>query len=324
MTSLKPPGSSMPEIRNRRMPPWEWIAVSALSLFTISTTLFVAVAWFLPVEVFQNWAYEYATEDSYRQFEAVGQAQALCWIVRFVGPLLVIGAIRLIRNRESTSNSLQRTWQGFLTATQVFDVTRADPAISSPVAAHQRLTANRVKTWCLRGIVLLWMTLAVLQFGRSTNRRIADWPYYRFHSGRVVLPNISESNRDVIRYLRESTPPDSRILVVSDQKLYFLSYYLRPRGIYHRVHPDSAFVIAQPHQQRWMPAYRLNELDPGWICQLRPNFILEYFEHPDNIDASKNLDDRHWIQFLRRLHDDPNYVPSYSLQLRPYTEDCSQ
>ena len=324
MTSLKPPCSAMPEIRHRRMRPWEWIAFAALSVFTTITTLFVVVAWFLPVEVFQNWAFEYAAEDSYRRFEAVGQAEALCWVIRIAGPFLVFGAVRLIRNRESAAKSFQRTWQGFLNATQVFGIAYVDPANSLPVAEHQQLTANRVKTWCLRGMVLLWMTFAVVQFGLSTNRRIAEWPYYKFRSGGVVLPNISESNRDVIRYLRERTPPNSRILVVSDQKLYFLSYYLRPRGIYHRVHPDSAFVIAQPHQERWMPAYRLNELDPEWICQLRPNFILEYFEHPDNIDGSKKLDDRHWIQFLRRLHDDPNYVPSYSLQLRPYKENCTQ
>ncbi len=324
MTSLKPPGSAMPEIRNRRMRPWEWIVVGALSIFTTMTTLFVVVAWFLPVEVFQNWAFEYATEDSYRRFEAVGQAEALCWVIRIVGPILVFGAIRLIRNRESAAKSVQRTWQGFLTATQIFSVSRVNPATSLPVTHDQRLTVNRVKTWCLRGMVFLWMTFAVVQFGLSANRRIAEWPYYKFRSGGVVLPNISESNRDVIRYLRERTPPNSRILVVSDQKLYFLSYYLRPRGIYHRVHPDSAFVIAQPHQERWMPAYRLNELDPEWICQLRPDFILEYFEHPDNIDGSKKLDDRHWVQFLRRLHDDPNYVPAYSLQLQPYTENCTQ
>ena len=137
MTSLKPPGSAMPEIRNRRMRPWEWIAVGSLSVFTSITTLLVVVAWFLPVEVFQNWAFEYATEDSYRRFEAVGQAEAICWIIRIVGPLVLIGAVRLIRNRESASKGFQRTWQGFLTVTQVFDASRVDPAISLPVAQGQ-------------------------------------------------------------------------------------------------------------------------------------------------------------------------------------------
>ena len=324
MTSFKPPGFATPEIRNRRMGPGEWFAVAALSVFTIGTTLLVVVAWFLPVEVFQSWAFEFAPQDSYRQFEAVGKAEALCWVVRIVGPLLVISAVRLIKNRASTARSLQRTWRGFLTATEVCDVAHADPVISLPVAPHLRLTVHRVKTWCLRGMVLLWMTVAVVQFGLSANRRMTDWPYYRFRSGGVVLPNISNSNREVIRYLRESTPPNSRILVVSDQKLYFLAYYLRPRGIYHRAHPESEFVIALPNQQRWMPAYRLDELDPGWICRLRPDFILEYFEHPDNMDTLKKFDDRHWIQFLRKLHDDPNYVPSCSVQLRPYTENCTQ
>ncbi len=302
----------------------EWIAFAALSVFATIATLLVIVAWFLPVEVFQNWAFEYAVDDSYRRFEAVGQAEAFCWVVRIVGPIMVFGAMRLLRNRDSAVKSFQMTWQGFLRATEILETSRVDPAISLPELKPQRLSFNRVKSWCLRGMLLLWMAFAVVQFGQSASRRTAEWPYYKFRSGGVVLPNISESNRDVIRYVKERTPPNSRILVVSDQKLYFLSYYLRPRGIYHRVHPDSAFVIAQPHQERWMPAYRLNELDPEWICQLRPDFILEYFEHPDNIDGSKKLEDRHWIQFLRRLHDDPKYVPSYILQLRPYTENCTQ
>jgi hypothetical protein len=324
MTSLKPPGTAMPEIRNRRMRPWEWFAVAALNILATITTLLVVVAWFLPVEVFQNWAFEFATEDSYRRFEAVGQAEAICWVVRILGPFVVFGTIRLIRNRESTKESLHRIWQGFLTATQVFGASNTDPANSWPVAEQSRLTVNRVRTWCLRGMVLLWMTFAVVQFGLSANRRIEEWPYYKFRSGGVVLPNISESNREVIWYLRERTPPNSRILVVSDQKLYFLAYYLRPRGVYHRVHPDSAFVIAKPHQERWMPAYHLEELDPDWICQLRPDFVLEYFEHPDNFDTSKKLDDGHWIQFLRRMRDDPNYVPPYLIHLRPYQENCTQ
>jgi hypothetical protein len=131
---------------------------------------------------------------------------------------------------------------------------------------------------------------------------------------------MSQSNRDVIRYVQSATPEEARILVVSDQTVYFLSYYLLPRQVFHKVHPDAERVIPQPHQQRQRAAYRLEDIPPGERQALRPDYVLEYFEGPAYVDRERLIDDAEWIAFIRRLQGDAAYVPPYNVVLRPLGE----
>ena len=130
------------------------------------------------------------------------------------------------------------------------------------------------------GICLAWGGLAMIHFVGAIDKRTRDWPVYRLNSGAQVLPNISDSNRMVIRYLSQVTPEDARILVLSDQKLFFLSYYLLPRRLYHPMHPEAEFVIPQPDQQRPLAAYRVSDLDDEYLSRINPDYVLEYFEGP--------------------------------------------
>ena len=164
------------------------------------------------------------------------------------------------------------------------------------------------------------MLLFAVHAAEGIGQRIHEWPYFRFHSGNTVLPNISDSNRAVIRYLLEATPPDARILVASDQKLFFLSYYLRPRTLLHRMHPDSEHVIPLKDQERKLNAYRLDDLTDADLQQMPHDYTLEYFEHPDLVDRSQLLSDSAWIAFVRRSRQDPTFVPPYVVRLRPAAE----
>ena len=107
------------------------------------------------------------------------------------------------------------------------------------------------------------------------------------------------------------------ILVASDQKLFFLSYYLRPRVLLHRMHPDSEHVIPLKDQERKLSAYRLDDLSSDDLQQLPHDYTLEYFEHPDFVDRAQLLDDTTWISFIRRKQQSPSFVPPYVVRLRP-------
>ena len=114
--------------------------------------------------------------------------------------------------------------------------------------------------------------------------------------------------------------PGARILVVSDQTAYFLSYYLLPRQVFHKVHPDAERVIPQPDQQRQLAAYRLEDFSAEELRALDPDFVLEYFEGPAYVDRERLLEDAQWITFVRRLRGDAAYVPPYNVALRPFGE----
>jgi hypothetical protein len=139
-----------------------------------------------------------------------------------------------------------------------------------------------------------------------------------------VLPNMSESNRDVIRYLQSTTPEDARILVASDQTLFFLSYYLWPRQVFQRRHPESEFTVPQPDQARQLAAYRLSDLTSEDIASIDPDYVLEYFEGPEYVEPERVLDDARWIAFVRQLHEDHGYVPPYNVRLQPIADAGSR
>ena len=272
-------------------------------------TLLAGAAWLLPVEVAQSWAVGRAGSDKFSQFEAFAASSATVWFVRWAATVAVlILSVCWLKRRWVVSflaKALVEFWQAVASRS-----TRTDPGCACGV--------DSVRSAVSRVFIVAWLVLAVYHAGGSVQRRLWDWPVYRLHAGRTVLPNISDTNRDVIRYLESATPAGSKILVLSDQKLYFLSYYLLPRRLYHPVHPDSEFVIAQPHNQRQLAAYRLEDLNPDRIERLQPDFILEYFEGSLFTQGRDLERDVHWLNHQRHRHG-PNWRPEYLVELRRHS-----
>ena len=108
---------------------------------------------------------------------------------------------------------------------------------------------------------------------------------------------------------------------MSDQKLFFVSYYLLPRHVLHRIHPDAEHLIPRKNQERQLAAYRLSEIPTTLLQQQRPDYILEYFEGAEYVEPGRATEDAAWVRFVRTWQRDPNYVPPYTVVLRPWSED---
>lgn len=255
-------------------------------------------AWIFPIEVAQSWAIDRAPDDEFLRYEASSAAEASVWMVRCVASTGFLAISLLWWRQRWAIPFLERLFEEFW------------KIIAPPGAGFV------VSTIC-RLMVFAWIGLAIVHSGMSLQRRLWEWPVYQLLPGRTILPNISDSNRDVIRYVSLMTPPGARIFVVSDQKLYFLSYYLLPRRIYHVTHPDSEFVIAQADNQRPLAAYRVEDLSPGQIDRLRPDYLLRYFEGTRFLERQNLLQDSSWVAYQRRKHG-PSWKPQYLLSLERY------
>ncbi|MEI8379243.1 MAG: hypothetical protein WCJ09_03885 [Planctomycetota bacterium] len=264
-----------------------------------SLVIVAGAAWILPIEVAQAWAVDRVPNDEFLRYEASSAATASVWLLRCVASIGFL-AVSLVWWKQRTAIP----FFGCLVK-QFWQVT-APPGAGFIVATTCRL------------MVLAWIGLAVVHGGLSLQRRLWEWPVYRLLPGRTILPNISDSNRDVIRYVSLMTPPGSRIFVVSDQKLYFLSYYLLPRRIYHVTHPDSEFVIAQADNQRQLAAYRVQYLSPDQIDRLKPDYLLHYFEGAQYVKGEDLLQDSNWIEYQQRKHG-PTWRPQYLVSLQRYS-----
>ncbi len=267
-----------------------------------------SLAWLIPTEVIQTWAVQRVNPtDAYAQFEALGIAEAVQWAARWLG--LGLAAVFMVfwRLRTSAAPWIEGAIRGF------WRVTAPMPQVQSGEQATLRfsLAVSIVKRVALLSVFLLSLT----HWGAAIRQRFRDWPYYRFNGGDQILPNMSESNREVIRYLRTATPDHSRILVVSDQKLFFLSYHLRPRQLFHRMHPEAEHLIPRANQARQLAAFRLEDLPPDvWECH--PEYVLEYFEGSEYLDPSRTTEDRAWLECFRERSGDPVAVPGYVVSLR--------
>ena len=256
-------------------------------------------AWGVPVEVAQSWALDAAPDEPFARFEAVGRREAVWWLLRAAAPLvLLLSAAVLLRPRPHAA-ALRSLWNGITSAT--------------------RVEGGLLSRAALRFLIAGWVALTVLHAAGAVRERIEDWPVYRLRSGQQVLPNISDSNRDVIRYVQTATPPDAKILIFSDQKLFFLGYYLRPRRIFHPTHPESEFVIPQPHGGRPTPAYRLEDLPEDYVEKLDPDYLLEYFEGPAYAEARRFDEDPMWLAFQRSRYGS-DWRPGYLVVLRNLRE----
>lgn len=251
--------------------------------------LATAAAWMISAEMAENWAYARTGETI-----SLLQARVTLWAVRAGGPCAALLLGWALFRWERTEQALRAAVRGGLEATRL-----------------QRPAA----TWLCRAACVAWLALAAQHWGLAAGRSLHDWQLYDWSSGDDVLPNMSDSNWLVIRYLQHATPENARILVVSDQKLFFLAYYLLPRRVFHKMHPDAEHVVPQPHQQRQLPAYRLSDLAPEDVAALRPDFVLEYFEGPQLVDQQRLLEDRLWVALVRAEREDRNYVPEYNVIL---------
>ncbi len=281
-----------------------WALIAGLA--AVGGTLVVMAAWIVPVEAVQNWAIDPESTDPYSLYETMGMVEAAHWSAQWLAPLVAIAGFRGWRRRTLIVPVIEATLRSF------WQLTSQDGPPSK-----LGVMVSLVK----RAALLAVLILAISHWGAGLKQRLKDWPYYRFHSSDEVLPNISESNRDVIHYLRSSTPENARIFVVSDQKLFFLSYHLRPRSLYHRMHPTAEHLIPRAHQARQLAAYRLHELPPDvWECQ--PDYVLEYFEGAEYVDPARTLEDRQWVSFLRQRTGDATKVPEFVVVLHrwPLTE----
>ena len=282
-----------------------WFAhVATLIAFLVSAVA-AGFVWLVPIEVFEQWAFDRAGQGTFDKFEAVGEADFFVWMWRIVAPVIAILIGLVWSNLAGWKGFAESLWTGLIS------VTRFGSNTTRP-----HLLVDRIRTAFCRGLLLAWGLVFIGHSLHGIGLRAHDWPYFKFNSGDVVLPNISESNRAVIRYLQEATPATARILVASDQKLFFLSYYLRPRTLLHRMHPESEHVIPLKDKLRKLAAYRLDELTAENLAEMPHDYTLEYFEHPDLVDPSLVLRDPAWVAFIRKRERNPSLTPSYFVRLR--------
>lgn len=279
-----------------------------LSICCLLGVCLTAAVWLIPVDVVKVRAYDAAPPDPFAQFEAVGRAEALLWFFRVVAVLGTIAVAYAYYRRIETARFVAGLIDDVVI---VVDLKR-----DSGTHTLQRRAVLIIRCFAIIAI----LTLACVHQVHGINQRANDWAYYQLNDGDEILPNISDSNRAVIRYLRAATPDDSRIFVVSDQKLFFLSYYLLPRRIVHRMHPSAEHLIPRKNQERQLAAYRLSEIPDDLLAEQQPDFVLEYFEGSAYVQPERALEDAVFVDFIRRLQQDANYVPPYTVVLRPWTE----
>lgn len=304
MTHRKQQPKSIPTVT----PAVAWPFHGMMLLIFGGLLLTCAAAWIVPIEVFQQWALDHAGTGEFAQFEAIGEAEFSVWLARITSILLLIATWLVWRDLSRWMQFMKSTWLGLI------QVTRGDSDDSNSRATS---ASHRLRTIVTRVLLIGWMLLFTAHAVHGIGLRIHDWPYFRFNSGEAVLPNISVSNKAVIRYLQESTPPGARILVASDQKLFFLSYYLRPRTLLHRMHPGSEHVIPLKDQQRKLEAYQLSDLSAEDLARMPHDYTLEYFEHPSLVDPAHVMDDPAWIRFIRSRERNLTLIPNYVVRLRP-------
>ena len=270
----------------------------------IGVTLIALTVWILPLEVAQGWAVDRAGNDEFARHEAFDASAVALQFVRWASTASAVILATVWMKRRAMVPRLAKILTEFWHA--------AMPGHLSPDNTSRR---NVIQAFVSRLFIVAWLMLALYHLGFSIQRRLWDWPVYRWLAGHTVLPNISASNREVIRYLSAKTPAGSRILILSDQKLFFLSYYLLPRRLYHPTHPDSEFVIAQPYNQRQLAAYRLQDLSPDQIDRLKPDYVLEYFEGMPYTQGEDLYRDPEWIDFEQRRHG-LNWRPQFLVALQ--------
>ncbi len=272
-----------------------------LMLFVAVSVVMMIFVWVMPTEAIQSWMVKRAGSDRFASYAASEQAAATWLLLRMMLPILSISLIAGVYFSDIVNSFLRQCGITLLEQTSIDKEAKRDSK----------------RTILFRFLLFGWFSLGLFHFAGGIWKRIEDWPWYHLNSGPEIMPNISDSNRDVIRFLKETTEEDSRILIVSDQKLFFLSYYLLPRRLFHVIHPESEFVIPKANQQRQLTAYRFSELDPETLSRISPDYILEYFEGSRYLEEENFEEDEFWMRFQKRQYG-PDYKPAYNVRLRRF------
>lgn len=267
---------------------------------TMAGAVLTVAAWVVSPEMAENWAF-----GRYGTAESLLDARALLWVLRIAAPIVVDVCSFALYRWQRTESWLRALGGEFISVTRISQSDGRLPGLCRGV---------------LRAFLAAWLVLSAVHWADGARRVVREWPVYGWRSGAQVLPNMSESNRDVIRYLQSATPEDARILVASDQTLYFLAYYLWPRQVFQRRHPESEFIVPQPGQSRQLAAYRLSDLTSEDLESIKPDYVLEYFEGPEFVEPERLLDDPRWIAFVRDQRGDRAYVPPYNVRLRTMSD----
>ena len=218
-------------------------------LMLVGSVLATLAAWIISVEMAETWVFT-RTRDA----ASALAARERLWLIRAVAPILAIGA-----------------WLGSASlAANRAVAPRVGSRVSGRHMPVRRATAStRVRSVVCRVTIAAWLLLSLVHWEAGARKAIHEWPVYRWTTGERVLPNMSSSNRDVIRCLEEATEEDARILCLSDQTLYFVSYYAWPRKVLHRTHPDSEFVVPQEGLSQRRAAYRLTDFTADQVADWR-------------------------------------------------------
>jgi len=269
-------------------------------LILVGSVLATLAAWLISVEMVETWVYTRS-----RDVQAALAARERMWLIRGVALPLAVGAWLALRYWPRTEQRLSVLASEFLAATRF-------PALSG--------SAARFRSTIIRVAVAGWLLLAVVHWEAGVRRVIHEWPLYGFASGERVLPKMSSSNRDIIHGLDQATEPDSTILCFSDQTLYFVSYYSWPRVVLQRAHPGSEFLVPNGGLSQRRAAYRLSDFKDAQINKWNPDYVLEYYAGAEFVDQDPVQFDPRLVSFLRRLYEDPVYVPECPIRLRRIAE----
>jgi len=266
--------------------------VMLLLFASVASTI---VAWVISTPMVEN-----------RAFARTGNADAALaagerlWLIRCAAPVLAL-ALWLGLLRRGRANRLDALSCEWLSATRI---------------CNTRGAVAKGRTCVFRAAIAAWLILAMVHWEAAARQVLHEWPIYGSKSGAQVLPNISETNRDVIRYVQTATPENVRILALSDQSVFFLAYYLWPREVLHRRPPESEFIIPQPDGRRPIAAYRLSDFTAAELAKLHPDYVLEYFESPQYVEEEQLYADRQWLTFIREAKGDSRHIPPFTVRLR--------
>jgi hypothetical protein len=271
-------------------------------LILLGSVLATLAAWIISVEMAETWVFTRTRDPQ----SALKTSERL-WLIRVLAPVLVMGAGFGLRRWLQTEQQLRTLAREFLAATRLSDA---------------RTTSMSARSVVCRVAIAAWLLLSLMHWEAGIRKAIHEWPIYEWASGELVLPNMSSSNRDVIRSIRGATQTeeDARILCLSDQTLYFVSYYAWPRKILHRTHPDSEFVVPQEGLSQRRAAYRLSDFTEDQLADWAPDYVLEYYASPEYVDQDPLEYDPRMVAYLRLRHDDPAYLPECPIRLRTIEE----
>ena len=226
--------------------------------------------WAVPVETAQQWASEWTESSADAGVPNAGLVEAVWWFVRLTSVVILAFAVVAFRRRAGVARFIAIAFEELLIATKSsLDKARADRSVCW-------------KGFLLRGFMAAWLVLAVYHGANAVWMRLNEWPVYRWQSSSEFPPNMSSADYQVLRFLEAETPPGSRIVFLSDQRLYLLSYYLLPRRLFQPMPDDSEWL-----GDRFSAAYQLGNVDRTELQRLNPDYVVEYVE----VTPGTNTDD---------------------------------